>query len=347
MLEVLEVLLLADVVLLEDVEVPAANLIGGVEGQGLKQANAVFGYTRLMVGAFGLGAGQEAMRRAVRYAKERVQFGDLLIDKEGYAEKLLASHWVALAAGRAYVDEIAGRLDSGEQDLQVEGAIAKLWCTEVGNTAAEAALQALGGYGYTREYMVEKIKRDVRITTIYEGTSEIQQSIIGMYRWKDTVRSKGGFYKEQAEGLEALHADCGDVGADLAAAAARDLNRVILHCHKTRTARRQTVMFRMADMMTAVEIAGAFCRAAAAAIASGDADAQVLAASARINARKALALVARSGLECAGGLVDSADADAAAAFAAFAGELESRESAAAHLGLLTDAECVVAHLKSI
>ncbi len=107
-------------------------------------------------------------------------------------------NWIDLAAGRAYVQEVALRIDSGEHDLQVEGSIAKLWCTEAGNRAADAALQAFGGYGYTREYMVEKIRRDVRITSIYEGTSEIQQSIIGLFRWKETVRSKGAFYREAA-----------------------------------------------------------------------------------------------------------------------------------------------------
>jgi len=251
-------------VILEDVVVPAENLIGGVEGEGLKQANAVFGYTRLMVGAFGLGAGREALRRAVRYAKERIQFGTPLIDKEGYSAKLLVPNWVDLAAGGAYVEEIADRIDGGEHGLQVEGSIAKLWCTEAGNRAAEDAIQALGGYGYTREYMVEKIKRDVRITTIYEGTSEIQQSIIAMYRWKDTVRSKGAWYEQRAAALETLHASHPDVGADLVASAKRDLSRIVLLGHEIRVARRQAVQFRLADLMTACEVGAAYCRRAAA-----------------------------------------------------------------------------------
>ncbi|HPF33852.1 MAG TPA: acyl-CoA dehydrogenase family protein [Candidatus Krumholzibacteria bacterium] len=329
-------------VILEDVTVPASHLIGGVEGQGLKQANAVFGYTRLMVGAFGLGCGREAMERAVRYAKERVQFGTPLIEKEGFGVKLLAPHWVDLVAGRAYVEEIAHRIDGGEDDLQVEGSIAKLWSTEAGNRAADAAIQALGGYGYAREYMVEKIRRDVRITTIYEGTSEIQQSIIGLYRWKATVRSKGGFYEELATALDGLHAASPQVGADLVAAATRDLNTVILHCHGARIASRQAVQFRLADMMAGVEVAGALCRRAA----GMEKDGEAWAAMARACARRVLADVRRGAVQCLIGYLDPADEAAKAAARAVADALHSADPFPAHLGLLEDLGAVTDHLKT-
>ncbi|MCA9872751.1 MAG: acyl-CoA dehydrogenase family protein, partial [Anaerolineales bacterium] len=158
---------------LEDVYVPADRLVGGVEGQGLAQAQAVFGYTRLMVGAFGLGAGWEALKRAIRYSQERIQAGAPLSQKQGYTHKLIVPNAARLEAARSYIEWVAERLDSegGEHGLQTEGAIAKYMATEAGNKAAEDAIQAHGGYGYTKEYMVEKIKRDVRITTIYEGTS--------------------------------------------------------------------------------------------------------------------------------------------------------------------------------
>ena len=160
---------------LEDVYVPVDRLVGGVEGQGLAQAQAVFGYTRLMVGAFGLGAGWEALRRAIRYSQERIQGGAPLSQKQGYTHKLIVPNAARLEAARSYIEWVAERLDSedGEHGLQTEGAIAKYMATEAGNKAAEDAIQAHGGYGYTKEYMVEKIKRDVRITTIYEGTPEI------------------------------------------------------------------------------------------------------------------------------------------------------------------------------
>ena len=316
-------------VILEDVTVPADHLLGGVEGEGLKQANAVFGYTRLMVGSFGLGAGQEALRRAVRYATERVQFGKKLIEFEGYGAKLLATPWIELAAGRAYVEEIAARLDGGEEGLQVEGSVAKLWCTEAGNRAAELAIQAHGGYGYSREYMVEKIKRDVRITTIYEGTSEIQQSIIGMHRWRTAVRSKGAWYEEQAAALDALAAEHPAVGAAEAAAATRDLNKTVLWLHQRRLATRQPVQFRLADMMARVEVAGAFCRRAAGA---DGRHAELERLMARLFARGTLAVVAEGAAACAAGsLADGDDAEAAAARELLAG-LAGSDPLRAHAG---------------
>ena len=156
----------------DGVEVPADHLLGLEEGRGLEHANAVFGFTRLMVAAFGLGAGEEALARAVAYGRERIQFGEPLLAKQGFTHKLIVPHAVRLEAARAYCEWVADRLDSGEPGLQVEGALAKLFASEVGNAVADAAIQAHGGYGYTHEYEIEKIRRDVRITTIYEGTSE-------------------------------------------------------------------------------------------------------------------------------------------------------------------------------
>ncbi|MBE0566566.1 MAG: acyl-CoA dehydrogenase family protein, partial [Krumholzibacteria bacterium] len=274
-------------VLLEDAEVPAGNLIGGVEGQGLKQANAVFGYTRLMVGAFGLGGGQAPLLRALAYAKQRQQFGAALVEKEGFLYKLIVENWVDLAAGRAYVEETALRIDQGETDLNTEGSIAKYWATEAGNRAADAAIQALGGYGYAREYMVEKMRRDVRITSIYEGTSEIQQSIIAMYRWKETVRTKGGFYADLAARLDALHAGSAEAGAAIVAAAVRGLNDVVLHMHAAKETRNQIVMFTFADMMTICEVAAALAAKAARMAAEGHGAAGAHLAMSRVFARKA------------------------------------------------------------
>ncbi len=327
---------------LDDVIVPADHLVGLAEGRGLKQANEVFGYTRLMVGAFGLGAGQNALERALAYARQRIQFGSPLIEKQGYALKLLAPHWVDLAAGRAYVREIALRIDSGERDLQVEGSIAKLWCTEAGNRAADAALQALGGYGYTREYMVEKIRRDVRITSIYEGTSEIQQAIIGLYRWKETVRSKGAFWSGQAARLEDLHARRPDVGAAQAAAAAQALGQTILHCHQSGLTKHQIVQFQLADLAAVVEVAGAFCRDAAQ---DGD-EAAADAAMSRWFARRALAAARRRGLEIVLGAVDPGDEAGVAAAGTFAARVAAPDAWRSLVGGWRDLESVAAHLRA-
>jgi alkylation response protein AidB-like acyl-CoA dehydrogenase len=297
-------------VLLEDVDVPRDHLIGMVEGQGLKQANAVFGYTRLMVGAFGIGGGQAPLQRALDYAKTREQFGAPLVEKEGYLLKLIVDNWVDLEAGRAHMEQTAMQIDEGAKDMGTEGSIAKYWGTEAGNRAADAAIQALGGYGYAREYLVEKMRRDVRITSIYEGTSEIQQSIIAMYRWKETVRSKGGFYRGMAEDLGAVHAERQDVGAAMVAAALAGLNDVILHMHAARLTRNQIVMFTFADMMTVCEVAAAMSRKACRLAAEGDAQAVHFADMSRVMARKAVSQVVEGARRCAGGLADADDSEA-------------------------------------
>jgi alkylation response protein AidB-like acyl-CoA dehydrogenase len=332
-------------VMLEDLVVPVANLIGGVEGQGLKQANAVFGYTRLMVGAFGLGSGHVALDRALAYSRTREQFGAPLIDKEGYTLKLLVPHWIDLVAGRAYVEEVALRIDQGETDLQVEGSIAKLWCTEAGNRAADAALQALGGYGYTREFMVEKVRRDVRITNIYEGTSEIQQNIIGLYRWKENVRSKGAFYRDQATAMAALHDKHGDIGADLVARALRILGETIMFCHQRRLTKHQYVLFKLADLATQSEIAAALIRKCIRLREADDRLAPHFAHMGRVFARQTLA-VARTDAElCCAGFLDQTDAENWSAARDLSREWHSDDGLATSGSQWQDMEKVANYLK--
>ncbi len=309
-------------VVLEDVVVPADQLICLEEGQGLKQANAVFGYTRLMVGAFGLGGGQAPLERALAYAKTRMQFGAPIFEKQGYQFKLLVENWIDLAAGRAYAEQSALTIDNGNHDLATEGSIAKYWCTEAGLRAANCAIQALGGYGYTREYMVEKMYRDVRITTIYEGTSEIQQSIIGMYRWRQTVRSKGQFYEDLAVNMDALQEKHSDVGAQTLAVAIRGLNEVVQHLHKARLTRNQIIMFTMADMMTICEVAAAFAEKAARLESEGDSQAAHFAAMSRVFARKAAGAVLDGARKCLVGFTSGDDEDALAAGKAVMADLQ-------------------------
>ncbi|HID30632.1 MAG TPA: acyl-CoA dehydrogenase, partial [Desulfobacterales bacterium] len=245
-----------------DVFVPAGNLLGGVPGNGLKQANLVFGHTRLMVAAMGLGAGEAALDIVIDYAKKRVQFGSPLSEKQGYTHKLVVPNAVRLQAAAVYLDEQATRLDAGEKDLQVEGSIAKYFATESGNKAAEDAIQALGGYGYIAEYEVEKIKRDVKITCIYEGTSEIQQNIISTFRWRTTVKSKGDYYGAMAQEMEALHASTPEVAAATYAWAAKALNETIILVHNHKLTKQQYIMFCLADMMTCVEVGVSMARRA-------------------------------------------------------------------------------------
>jgi alkylation response protein AidB-like acyl-CoA dehydrogenase len=249
-------------VVLEDVVVPAENLVGGVEGQGLRHAQEVFGFTRLMVAAFGLGAGTAALRRAIGYSKERVQYGSPLCRKQGYMHRLIVPNAVRLEAARTYIEAVAGRLDAGQKGLETEGAIAKYLATEAGNEAAEASIQAHGGYGYMREYEVEKIKRDVRITTIYEGTSEIMLNTMGMDRWRSTIQSRFGYYAGLEEGMTALDARCGGIGARHVALASKVLNETLKVAFREKLTRKQFILFKMAEMMAAVESAASLCERA-------------------------------------------------------------------------------------
>lgn len=243
---------------LEDVYVDADRLVGGVEGQGLAQAQAVFGYTRLMVAAFGLGAGWAALRRAIPYSQTRIQGGAPLSQKQGYTHKLIVPNAVRLEASRAYIEWVAERIDAGEEDLQTEGAVAKYLATETGNRAAEDSIQALGGYGYTREYMVEKIKRDVRITTIYEGTSEIMEWTIARDRWQLHLKSRCAYYLEWADRLDAVHRRQPDNGAADAALALRALAVILERCRLDRLTRNQHILFRLGELIAFAETAAIF-----------------------------------------------------------------------------------------
>lgn len=278
---------------LEDLFVPRENLVGCLEGQGLKQANKVFGYTRLMVATFGLGGGMASLERVIKYSKERVQFGTTLSEKQGYTHKFLVPHAVRLEAARAYIEEVAFRLDAGEGDLQVEGSIAKFFATEAGDAVANDGIQAFGGYGYMREYEVEKIKRDVKILPIYEGTSEIQRNIISMFRLRETVRSKGGFYLEMADSLESLPKECAGPSV---ARSIRTMNDVILSARRYKLTKSQYVMFLLADMMTLCEIGKGLCHKAALYEGNQSRSLDFLRACARLFAREVIEKVYLNGL---------------------------------------------------
>ncbi|MGD9212069.1 MAG: acyl-CoA dehydrogenase family protein, partial [Desulfobacteraceae bacterium] len=279
---------------LNDVYVPKENLIGGVPGKGLKQANQVFGYTRLMVAAMALGGAESAMAIAIPYAKERIQFGSPLSEKQAYTHKLIIPNVVKLTAAEAYLDEVSDLLDTTDEDYIVEGSIGKLFTTEAANKAADDAMQALGGYGYIAEFEVEKIKRDVKITCIYEGTSEIQQNIIGTFRWKKSRKSKGTFYGNIADEMLKLPEDIGGRYYGLAANA---LNKTIDLAHETKRIRQQYILFLLADMMAYVEVGAATARKAAQMANETSADAEKIKLTARIFANDVAQLVSNNMLK--------------------------------------------------
>src|SRR6266545_1583613 len=227
---------------LDDVLVELDALVGGVEGQGLLQAQQVFGYTRLMVAAFGLGAGWSALDKMIAYSADRIQAGGPLATKQGYTHKLVVPHAARLEAARAYIEATAERIDAGEGGLNTEGAIAKYLATEAGNAAADAAIQGHGGYGYTREYQVEKIKRDVRISSIYEGTSEIMEMTIARDRWQQHLKTRGDYYHALAREFEAL-----PDGASTALAADL-LADAFEACRVARLTRNQHVLLRLGGL---------------------------------------------------------------------------------------------------
>jgi alkylation response protein AidB-like acyl-CoA dehydrogenase len=331
---------------LDDVFVPVDHLLGHVEGQGLEQAQRVFGFTRLMVAAFGLGAGWDALDRAIAYSRERIQGGGPLSQKQGYTHKLIVPHAVRLEAGRAFIEETAQRIDAGEGSLNTEGSISKYMCTEAGNAAADAAIQALGGYGYTREYMVEKIKRDVRITTIYEGTSEIMEMTIARDRWQEHLKTRGQFYHSMAATFEQMHASTPDIGADVVALAMHSLAEVLERARIGRLTRNQHVLLRFGELIAWVESAGSLTRRAHGAAAhtlSGKTDkrlnAEQLAAFARLFAREAALKVASEGLRLIAGGSDQADV-----LSGLGEALHLPEIYNAQVGLIADMDYVASFL---
>ena len=130
--------------------------------------------------------------------------------------------------------------------------------TEAGNAAADASIQALGGYGYTHEYMVEKISRDVRITTIYEGTSEIMEMTISRDRWQLHLKTRGQHYHERARESEALHAQHPNVGADIARPwRLHALAEVMEKARVARLTRFQHILLRLGEWIAYAECAAA------------------------------------------------------------------------------------------
>ncbi|MGZ8801983.1 MAG: acyl-CoA dehydrogenase family protein, partial [Mycobacterium sp.] len=308
------------------------------------QAQHVFGYTRVMVAAFGLGSGGEAMKRAIHYSTQRIQGGAPLSEKQGYTHKLIVPHVIALEASRAFIEETATRLDAGEGPdglLNTEGAIGKYLASEAGVAAADAVLQAHGGYGYTRPYIVEKIRRDVRITTIYEGTSEILEMTIARDRWQQHLKTRGAYFTDIASTLRVLHASHPAVGADVAALGLESLAAVFEACRAGRLTRNQHILLRLGELVAHAEGAAALVRRAVAAAegrlpdkADKRYDAAALAAISRVYSREAALRVAEHGARWVCGAADPATS------AALVAALPFDAVRAAQTGLVSDMDAV-------
>ena len=163
-------------VVLTDCRVPKENVISK-EGMGFIVAMKTFDYSRPGVAAQAVGIAQRALDEAVKYSRERKQFGQFISSFQGI-QFMLADMAIQVEAARAIVYRAAKIIDAGEKNISKISAIAKTFASDVAMKVTTDAIQIFGGYGYMREYPVEKLMRDAKITQIYEGTNQIQRSVI-------------------------------------------------------------------------------------------------------------------------------------------------------------------------
>jgi alkylation response protein AidB-like acyl-CoA dehydrogenase len=161
--------------ILDNVEVPAENVLGPV-GQGYKIAIETLNEGRIGIGAQMIGNAQGALDASVAYLKERKQFGKALSEFQGIQFQV-AQAATELEAARLLVYNVTRLKDAG-RDIATEGAMAKLFASQVCGRVTSLAVELFGGYGYTKDYPVEKYYRDAKIGTIYEGTSNMQLQTI-------------------------------------------------------------------------------------------------------------------------------------------------------------------------
>ncbi|HYG93262.1 MAG TPA: acyl-CoA dehydrogenase family protein [Nocardioides sp.] len=163
-------------VYLDNVRIPADRLIGA-EGEGFEIAMKTLDHTRITIAAQAVGVAQGALDYAVGYAQERQQFGRPIADFQGL-QFLLAEMGMKVEAARQLTYAAAGRSERGDADLTFFGAAAKCFASDVAMEVTTNAVQVLGGYGYTRDYPVERMMRDAKITQIYEGTNQVQRIVM-------------------------------------------------------------------------------------------------------------------------------------------------------------------------
>jgi len=163
-------------VIFDGVRVPAANIIGGVEGRGFKTAMKVLDKGRIHIAAVCVGVAERLLRDTLRYAMERKQFGQPIAEFQ-LVQAMLADSRTEMYAARTMVLDAARRRDAGE-DVGTEAACCKYYASEMVGRVADRAVQIHGGAGYVADHGIERYYRDVRLFRIYEGTSQIQQIVI-------------------------------------------------------------------------------------------------------------------------------------------------------------------------
>ena len=162
---------------LQDCPVPAENMIGGAEGKGFYQLMAVYESARIQTAARAVGVAQGAFDLALKYAQERQQFGQPISNFQAIRHKL-ADMATEIQAARQLTHYAASMKDTGRR-CDLEAGMAKLFAADMVDRVASEALQIHGGYGYSKEYSIQRYWRDARLFRIFEGTSEIQREVIG------------------------------------------------------------------------------------------------------------------------------------------------------------------------
>jgi alkylation response protein AidB-like acyl-CoA dehydrogenase len=167
----------------DNVRIPADRMIGA-EGTGFATAMQTLDHTRVTIAAQALGIAQGALDFAKAYIKERKQFGKAVAEFQG-VQFMLADMGMKLEAARQLTYAAAGKSERGDADLTYFGAAAKCFASDAAMEITTDAVQLLGGYGYTRDYPVERMMRDAKITQIYEGTNQVQRIVMARQLLKD------------------------------------------------------------------------------------------------------------------------------------------------------------------
>ena len=160
----------------DDVRIPGDRIVGA-EGEGLKIALRTLDHTRITIGAQAVGIAQGALDHALAYVKERSQFGKAVADFQGI-QFMLADMAMELEAARQMVYVAAAKSERDDADLTFFGAAAKAYASDMAMKVTTDAVQLLGGAGYTRDFPLERMMRDAKITQIYEGTNQIQRVVM-------------------------------------------------------------------------------------------------------------------------------------------------------------------------
>jgi len=173
----------------ENCEVPIENLIGGAPGLGFKHAMQTLDLARPGVAAQAVGCAQGALEFAAVYAQQRIQFGQPIISFQ-MIQQMLADGSTKVEAARQLVHAAARAIDKGGRDVTKASAQCKLFATDVAMEVTTNAVQIFGGYGYMRDYPIEKYMRDAKITQIYEGTNQVQRMVVARNVAKEAMSWK-------------------------------------------------------------------------------------------------------------------------------------------------------------